>query len=133
MSSYAKIKVETVNRATSSPINQSYELRDKSRWVIGRSSGCDIVINNPGVSRFHCTIVITKQKEETPEYLIIDGLLGKGEGSRFGVWKNGKAVRAMVIRNNDKFQIAKDTFIELEVPDPTTPPEEYDDNKRTIY
>lgn len=64
------------------------ELR-KEIYTIGRAKQCDIVINDPLVSRCHATLVKKKSSSiNLIRYLIVDGEF-QGKKSRNGLFMNG--------------------------------------------
>lgn len=70
---------------------------EKSTYVLGRHSSCDILILDQFLSRYHCTLILMEASKgrNQPHYIIYDGLLLSQERSRNGVWVNGKRVEIL--------------------------------------
>ena len=80
---------------------KSYSLRSGTRWVIGRSPDCDIVISHPTISRKHCVITY-----ENGTYYIADN------NSTNGVILNSNPlVGKEALRQMDRISIAGFSFI----------------------
>ena len=65
------------------------------RWVIGRASGCDLVVNLPEVSSRHCALT------ETPQGFVLEDL-----GSSNGTYVNGQRLTAPTpVRRSDRITL----------------------------
>jgi pSer/pThr/pTyr-binding forkhead associated (FHA) protein len=66
----------------------------QAKYLIGKHPLCNLVISDPFVSRFHCTLVLKPPDEhhDTPYYVIVDGLLLSDQKSTNGTWLNSKLV-----------------------------------------
>ena len=82
-----------------SNVEAEYTL-EKQEAKIGRSMDCDIVVDNLGVSRHHCSIV-----KEGDEWALVDG------GSNNGTFINGQKVSKHVLKTNDKIVLGKHSII----------------------
>jgi hypothetical protein len=69
----------------------------KDTITIGRDPGSDIFLDNPGVSREHCRIVL----HPSGSYVIMD------QNSANGVFVNDQPVKTHYIRNNDVVHVGK--------------------------
>lgn len=87
---------------------------DQTMWVVGRSSDCNIVINNRYISRKHCTIVKVTNVFGDIVFGIVDGLLGEQDGSKYGIWKNGSKVVSAILKHNDIIQIAPNIYLKFD-------------------
>lgn len=78
-------------------------------YSIGRHSSNKIVIHNPTISRFHCTILPVKYKGNNNQNLfwIIDGDL-KGNRSSNGVFVNGNKSLSHELKSQDHIKIGGD-------------------------
>jgi hypothetical protein len=63
---------------------------DKDRFVIGRKSSCDIMLDDPGVSKEHA-LIVTLGNDQILE----------DPGSTNGTAVNGKKVKRHILQNND--------------------------------
>jgi pSer/pThr/pTyr-binding forkhead associated (FHA) protein len=72
----------------------------RARTVIGRGSDCDLVLNEPEMSRRHAMI------ENTPK-----GLYLRDMGSANGTFVNGVAVRDTVLKNGDQIAFDLNRFL----------------------
>lgn len=91
----------TVSSTDSLGGDMSYQLTGKSRYLIGRDPGCDIVIGHPSVSRNHCVIT-----NENGEYYIYDN------NSVNGVILNGSPLKKKQrLQRMDKVTIADVTLV----------------------
>lgn len=73
---------------------------EKNESKIGRSMDCDIVVDNLGVSRHHCTIV-----KDGDGWALVDG------GSNNGTFINGQKVSRHVLKTGDKIVLGKHSLI----------------------
>ncbi|MBP0958348.1 MAG: ATP-binding cassette domain-containing protein [Oscillospiraceae bacterium] len=79
----------------------SFTLEGKDKFVIGRSHECDIVVDHPSVSRFHC--IITKENDG---YYIADN------NSMNGVILNGKPLtKKQRLEQMDKITVADTAMV----------------------
>jgi pSer/pThr/pTyr-binding forkhead associated (FHA) protein len=79
---------------------QSEHSLEKSEIKIGRSQDCDIVVDNLGVSRHHCTIV-----KEGDNWVIVDG------GSNNGTYMNGAKISRQALKHGDKVILGKHSLV----------------------
>jgi pSer/pThr/pTyr-binding forkhead associated (FHA) protein len=79
---------------------QSERNLDKPELKIGRAMDCEIVIDNLGVSRHHCTIV-----QEGDSWVLVDG------GSNNGTFINGSKVNKHVLKNQDRIVLGKHSLV----------------------
>lgn len=78
-----------------------FSLEGKRKIIIGRNTECDVVINHPSVSRFHCVIT-----EENGEYYISDN------SSMNGVILNGNPLKKKErLEQMDKITIADTSMV----------------------
>jgi pSer/pThr/pTyr-binding forkhead associated (FHA) protein len=82
-----------------SNVEAEYTL-EKQESKIGRSMDCDIVVDNLGVSRHHCSIV-----KEGDAWALVDG------GSNNGTFINGQKVSKHTLKTNDKIVLGKHSLI----------------------
>jgi pSer/pThr/pTyr-binding forkhead associated (FHA) protein len=74
--------------------------------VVGRDEEADIIIEQSGVSRRHCSVAG-----------LPNGLRVQDLGSTNGTWVNGKRVNSAILKNGDRLQIGDVVFIaECETP-----------------
>jgi DNA-binding NtrC family response regulator len=67
---------------------------EKERVTIGRSSGCDLVLNDPSVSYLHAELVINE-----------DGHLLRDLGSTNGIFMFGHRIESIFLRPGSAFQV----------------------------
>lgn len=84
---------------------------DKDESTIGRATTCDVVVDNLGVSRHHCSII--KQG---------DGYAAVDKGSNNGTYVNGQRITTQALKHNDRVVMGKhslifDAFGTAEAPD----------------
>jgi FhaA, N-terminal domain/FHA domain len=77
---------------------------DSGRLVLGRSSDCDLVIDDPNVSRRHAEV-----RREDGRYVVAD------LGSTNGVELNGRRVQTAPLRHGDRLLVGK-TELVFELP-----------------
>ncbi len=73
---------------------------EKAEAKIGRSMDCDIVVDNLGVSRHHCSIV-----KDGEAWVLVDG------GSNNGTFINGQKIGRHALKHNDKIVLGKHSLI----------------------
>jgi pSer/pThr/pTyr-binding forkhead associated (FHA) protein len=73
---------------------------DKPEIRIGRSADCDIVVDNLGISRTHCTIV-----QEGADFVVVDG------GSNNGTFVGGKRITRHILKHGDKIILGKHSLV----------------------
>jgi pSer/pThr/pTyr-binding forkhead associated (FHA) protein len=73
---------------------------DKPELKIGRAADCEIVVDNLGVSRHHCTIV-----QEGQEWVLVDG------GSNNGTFINGSRVQRHNLKHQDRIVLGKHSLV----------------------
>lgn len=74
---------------------------NKDEHTIGRARDCDILVDNLGVSRHHCSIV----REGANDWKLVD------QGSNNGTFLNGDKVGTQVLANGDKIILGKFSLI----------------------
>lgn len=79
---------------------QNERTLDKAELKIGRAVDCDIVVDNLGVSRHHCTIV-----KEDNNWVVVDG------GSNNGTFVNGAKINRHALQNNDRVVLGKHSLV----------------------
>ncbi len=89
----------------------------KVETLIGRSSGCDILVDEEAVSREHAKLI----REDENEFLLID------LGSTNGTYKEGQRIEAAVIGEGERFRIGGTTLLRL------TLSEEVEESFRKLY
>lgn len=93
------VPVTTDDQQQDSPmleINGSQYLLTKEKTVIGRGSGCDIVIDDPGISRNHLEIDITDK-----------GVIARDLGSTNGTYVEGHQVPAATLLDGNTITIGR--------------------------
>jgi pSer/pThr/pTyr-binding forkhead associated (FHA) protein len=73
---------------------------EKSETKIGRSMECDIVVDNLGVSRHHCSIL-----QEGASWVLADG------GSNNGTYVGGQKISKHTLKDGDKIILGKHSLI----------------------
>jgi len=73
---------------------------DKAEMKIGRAMECDIVVDNLGISRTHCTIV-----KEGNNFVVVDG------GSNNGTFVGGQRITRHTLRTGDKIILGKHSLL----------------------
>ncbi|MEH1789682.1 MAG: FHA domain-containing protein [Nostoc sp.] len=86
LSVYLAADVPTINYAL-----------EKTTYVLGRHSSCDILILDQFLSRYHCTLILMEPSGTCNQlhYIIYDGLSLSQERSRNGVWVNGERIKIL--------------------------------------
>jgi len=79
---------------------QSERTLDQAELKIGRAMDCDIVVDNLGVSRHHCSIV-----QEGDNWVVVDG------GSNNGTYINGAKINRHALQHNDRVVLGKHSLI----------------------
>lgn len=77
-------------------INGSQYLLTKEKTILGRGSGCDIVIDDPGISRKHLEIDITP-----------NGVIARDLGSTNGTYVEGHQVPAATLLDGNTITIGR--------------------------
>ena len=77
-------------------VNGNQYLLTKDKTVIGRGSGCDIVIDDPGISRKHLEIDITD-----------NGVIARDLGSTNGTYVEGHQVPAATLLDGNTITIGR--------------------------
>lgn len=67
---------------------------------IGRAVDCDIVVDNLGVSRHHCSIV-----QDGDAWVVVDG------GSNNGTFVNGSKINRHTLQHNDRVVLGKHSLV----------------------
>ncbi|MCP3105070.1 FHA domain-containing protein, partial [Myxococcus sp. K15C18031901] len=73
---------------------------DQDSVLIGRTSECDVVLYDPGVSRRHCRLFLDGES-----YSVED------QGSANGTLLNGSAVQTQALEDGDKLTLGPVTFV----------------------
>lgn len=73
---------------------------DKPEMKIGRSMECDIVVDNLGVSRHHCSIV-----KEGGNFVAVDG------GSNNGTFVGGQKINRHILKAGDRIVLGKHSLV----------------------
>lgn len=76
--------------------------------IIGRSSNAEVALTDPFISRTHARL----RSIGRGRMVITD------EGSKFGVWVEGKRIEALELRDGDRIQLSKDTVLRVRLQDP---------------
>lgn len=79
---------------------QSEHTLEKDEHKVGRAVDCDIVVDNLGVSRHHCSIV-----KEGSGWVVVDG------GSNNGTFVNGSKIDRHTLRLNDRVVLGKHSLV----------------------
>lgn len=93
------VPVTTTDQAEDHPmldINGNPYLLTESKTVIGRGSGCDIVIDDPGISRKHLEIDLTP-----------NGVIARDLGSTNGTYVEGHQVPAATLLDGNTITIGR--------------------------
>ena len=77
-------------------VNNSQYLLTKDKTILGRGSGCDIVIDDPGISRKHLEIDITD-----------NGVIARDLGSTTGTYVEGHQVPAATLLDGNTITIGR--------------------------
>ena len=77
-------------------INGSQYLLTKEKTILGRGSGCDIVIDDPGISRKHLEIDVTS-----------NGVIARDLGSTNGTYVEGHQVPAATLLDGNTITIGR--------------------------
>ena len=73
---------------------------DKAELKVGRAVDCDLVVDNLGVSRHHCTIV-----KDGEGWAVLDA------GSNNGTYINGQKVAKQTLKDGDKVVLGKHALV----------------------
>lgn len=73
---------------------------NKAEHTIGRARDCDILVDNLGVSRHHCSIV-----QDGSNWKLVD------QGSNNGTFLNGEKVNTQVLANGDRIILGKYSLV----------------------
>jgi len=79
---------------------QSEHSLDKDQMKVGRAMDCDIVVDNLGVSRHHCTIV-----KDGEGWAVVDG------GSNNGTYVGGTKVQRHILKHGDRIVLGKHSLV----------------------
>ena len=79
---------------------QSEHSLDKDQMKVGRAMDCDIVVDNLGVSRHHCTII-----KEGDGWAVLDG------GSNNGTYVGGQKIQKHVLKQGDRIVLGKHSLV----------------------
>jgi pSer/pThr/pTyr-binding forkhead associated (FHA) protein len=82
-----------------SNVESEYTLK-KDEIKIGRAMDCDIVVDNLGVSRHHCTIV-----HEGDDWVVVDG------GSNNGTYVGGQKIKRHALKHADRVVLGKHSLL----------------------
>jgi pSer/pThr/pTyr-binding forkhead associated (FHA) protein len=96
MKYYLSIYLEAIK----SPVNYRLE---KSNYILGRHSSCDILILDKFVSLYHCTLVLMPPDMENPKpyYMVFDGVILENRPSKNGTWVNNKRIKNQKLSHQD--------------------------------
>ncbi len=72
----------------------------KEEIKIGRAMDCEIVVDNLGVSRHHCTIV-----KENDDWVVVDG------GSNNGTFVGGQKIKRHTLKHADRIVLGKHSLL----------------------
>jgi diguanylate cyclase (GGDEF)-like protein len=86
---------------------QTIHLETKDHWVIGRGTGCDIVLQENSVSRQHCDVVF-----DPKGHWIVKDL-----NSSNGTWVNGQKVSRHALESGDKIQLGSSIIVKFVLQD----------------
>lgn len=73
---------------------------EKAEHTIGRARDCDILVDNLGVSRHHCSIV-----QEGDQWALVD------QGSNNGTFLNGAQVEHQILKHEDRIVLGKYSLV----------------------
>ena len=93
------VPVTTDEQAEDCPmleVNNNQYLLTKDKTILGRGSGCDIVIDDPGISRKHLEIDITD-----------NGVIARDLGSTNGTYVEGHQVPAATLLDGNTITIGR--------------------------
>jgi pSer/pThr/pTyr-binding forkhead associated (FHA) protein len=79
---------------------QTERTLDKAEMKVGRAADCEIVVDNLGVSRHHCSIV-----QEGPNWVVVDG------GSNNGTFVNGQKINRHALKHNERVVLGKHSLV----------------------
>jgi len=79
---------------------QSEHSLDKDSMKIGRAMDCDIVVDNLGVSRHHCTIV-----KDGEGWAVVDG------GSNNGTYVGGTKIQKHTLKHGERIVLGKHSLV----------------------
>jgi pSer/pThr/pTyr-binding forkhead associated (FHA) protein len=79
---------------------QSEHSLDKDNMKIGRAMDCDIVVDNLGVSRHHCTIV-----KDGEGWAVVDG------GSNNGTYVGGTKIQKHLLKHGERIVLGKHSLV----------------------
>ena len=79
---------------------QSEHSLDKDQMKVGRAMDCDIVVDNLGVSRHHCTIV-----KDGEGWAVVDG------GSNNGTYVGGQKIQKHTLKHGDRIVLGKHSLV----------------------
>ena len=79
---------------------QSEHSLDKDQMKVGRAMDCDIVVDNLGVSRHHCTIL-----KEGEGWAVLDG------GSNNGTYVGGTKIQKHTLKQGDRIVLGKHSLV----------------------
>lgn len=78
-----------------SDLQAEYNL-EKEEHIVGRSADCDIVVDNMGVSRHHCSVV-----KDGTNWKVVD------KGSNNGTFVGGDRINEHVLKDRDRIVLGK--------------------------
>ena len=79
---------------------QSEHSLDKDQMKVGRAMDCDIVVDNLGVSRHHCTII-----KDGEGWAVLDG------GSNNGTYVGGQKIQKHTLKAGDRIVLGKHSLV----------------------
>ncbi|MEK7412229.1 MAG: FHA domain-containing protein [Planctomycetota bacterium] len=79
---------------------QSEHTLEKDTIKVGRAMDCDLVVDNLGVSRHHCTIL-----KEGDSWAVLDG------GSNNGTYVGGTKIQKQTLKHGDRIVLGKHSLV----------------------
>lgn len=73
---------------------------DKDEVTVGRATTCDVMVDNLGVSRHHCSIIKHG-----------DGFAAVDKGSNNGTYVNGQRITTQPLKHNDRVVMGKHSLV----------------------
>ncbi|ARV58032.1 hypothetical protein BZZ01_04735 [Nostocales cyanobacterium HT-58-2] len=73
---------------------------NSQKYVIGRHSSCDILLQKQFISRWHCTLILNKDRHENYFYSIWDGVPMRDTSTQ-GIYINSRRVYKAVLNSGD--------------------------------
>lgn len=86
---------------------QTIYLETKDHWVLGRGTGCDIVLQENSISRQHCDVVF----DPKGQWIV------KDLKSSNGTWVNGRQISRHALESGDKIQLGSSVIVKFVLQD----------------